>query len=387
LAGETTKAVDYLQQSGEESLQVSSFRDAVNAFERALALLPNLNSNQIQKSTKTTPKNDYAKRAVLLVNLGNSYNRLGDYQKAMQFLENGLTVARLADDSQAKIAALNRLAQVASEQGSFETAQHYLDEVLSLAREQDDLSCVASTLSMLSSITWKWGDLEQAENFCNESLAIYEQLMDQEKIPRLLNILGILATLQENHNQAEKYYQQGLRMAREIKLDDQLIVTNLLNNLGYLNHHSIQNYEEAKQYYQEALLIAREIDHKAGETSTLNNLGQLHILLGDYQGAMEYLHEALAKSLAIGAAPLSLEALVGVAQYQIDVGQYISAAELLGLVLNHTALELDVSQVAESVLDGLRKALPAAQLEEAMERGKRVELQSVIAKILEAPEN
>jgi predicted ATPase/class 3 adenylate cyclase len=382
LAGQNAKAVDYLLRSGEESIQISAFRDAVSTFERVLSLLSELEPAQ-GKPIASSSAEDYAKKAQVLINLGNAYNRLGDYQKALQTIERGLALARIADDSQAIIAALNRLAQMASEQGNFDIAQQYLDEVLLLARQQDDLPCVASTLSMLGSITWKWGNLEQAETFCNESLVIYEQLNEPEKIPRLLNILGILATLQENYVQAEEYYQQGLMMAKEIQIDDPLIVTNFLNNLGYLNHHSTQNFEEAKQYYENALQIAREINHRSGVTSTLNNLGQLHILLGNYKDAIGYLREALSESVAIGAVPLSLDALVGIAQYQVAIEDYRTAAEILGLVLNHSALELDVRQVAEAVLDKLQNQIPSDQLENSMNHGKMQELESVISGILD----
>ena len=381
LAGETKKAVDYLQRMGEESLKVCAFREAIRAFEHALALLPAVDPDQVQGVSSTLPHVDWAERSMLLVNLGNLYNRIGDYPLALEHLEEGLTLARQANDPQAEIAALNRLAQVASERGSYDTAQAYLDGVLVLAREQDDLKCVASTLSMLGSIAWKWGDIELAEKCSQESLAIYEELEDWQRIPRIFNLLGILATLQENYDQAEQYYQKGLRMAREIEIDNQLIVTNLLNNLGYLNHHSTKNFEKAKRYYQEALMIARKIDHRSGLTSTLNNLGQLHILLGEHQVALKYLREALVESVAIGAVPLTLDALVGVAQHQVEVGQYESAAELLGLVLSHPAMEIDVSQVAESVLGRLRKVMPAEQLEVAMERGKTLELDTVVSEL------
>jgi tetratricopeptide (TPR) repeat protein len=168
-------------------------------------------------------------------------------------------------------------------------------------------------------------------------------------------------------------------MAKEI--DDRPRVADILNNLGYLNHHSTGNLEKAKRYYQESLLIARETDHRHGVTSTLANLGQLHILLGKPQVAWGYLREALLQSIAIGAVPLTLDALVGVVQLQIEVGQYLSAAELLGLALSHPALETDVSQVAESALGRLRKVLPTEQLEATMNRGKTLELDTVIAEL------
>jgi tetratricopeptide (TPR) repeat protein len=139
--------------------------------------------------------------------------------------------------------------------------------------------------------------------------------------------------------------------------------------------------EKAKQYYQESLLMARETDHRHGVASTLANLGQLHILLGKHQAALRYLREALIESVAIGAVPLTLDALVGVVQQQIEAGRYESAAELLGLTLGHPALVTDVGQVAELALDRLREVLPTQQLEAAMDRGKRQELYAVVSEL------
>ncbi len=375
LAGEKLKAVEFLRRLGEESLQVSAFRDATRAFEQALALLPPIDHDR--PNAATVSEVDLAEHAMLFINLGHLYNRLGDYVRGIEYLEQGLELARLGNDPQAEIAALNRLAQVASERGTFDKAQVYLDEVLVLARQQEDLDCVASTLSMLGSIAWKWGDLEGAEKFCHESLEIYRELENRTRIPKILNILGILATLQENYQQAEQYYEQGMTLAREI--DNRQLVADLLNNLGYINHHYINNFEKANKCYQESLSVAREIDHRAGATSTLINLGGLNILMGEYQVALKYLREGLVETVAIGAVPLTLDALVGIAQQQIVVEQYDRAAEILGLVLNHPALEVDVAQVAESALNKLREDIPADQLEAAMERGKILELDQVVS--------
>ena len=377
LAGEKAKAVEFFTRLGDESLQVSAFRDAVRAFERVLALLPPIDQEQVQEASTSTSNAYLAERALLFVKLGNLYNRLGDSDKGIEHLEQGLELAREANDPQTEIAALNRLAQVASELGTYDKAQGYLDEVLVLARTQEDLDCVASTLSMLGSIAWKWGDLEEAEKYCHESLTIYRELDNRLRIAKILNVLGILAILQKNYEQAAQYYEKGLRMAREI--DNRLLVSNLLNNLGYLNHHNLKNLEKAKSYYQESLSIAREIDHRAGAASTLINLGQLNVLLGEYQLALKILREALTETVALGVVPLTLDALVGVAQQQVEVEQCETAAELLGLILNHSALESDVRQVAESVLDRLRKEITPEDLEAAMERGKILELDQVVA--------
>ena len=155
-----------------------------------------------------------------------------------------------------------------------------------------------------------------------------------------------------------------------------------LNNLGYINHHHLGNLEKAKQYSQASLSTAREIGHRHGVISTLSNLGHLYILLGGHVPAWGCLCQSLSESTAVGVAPLTLDALVGVARLRAETGQENSAAELLGMILNHPAVAVDITQVAETVLAGLCDVLPAEQLEAAMERGKTLELDAVVAELL-----
>jgi tetratricopeptide (TPR) repeat protein len=350
---------------GDHSIALAALQEADAAFERAALTLPDT---------------DWAERAMLLVSLGTSYNRVGDYALAMQHLEAGLTLARQVNAAQAEITALSTLAQVASEQGAYDTAKQRLDEMLSLARACDDRAHIAAALSTLGAIVWRWGDIEQADRCLRESLTIYKELGNRYRIPRILNILGILAILRESYDQAERYWEEGLTMVQET--GDRQTMADMLNNLGYINHHHVGNLEKAKQYYQESLSIGQEIGHRHGVTSTLSNLGHLHVLLGEHELAWSYLRKALNESTAIGVAPLTLDALIGVAQLRAETGQGDSAAELLGVALNHPAVEVDSAQVAETILAGLRKALPTKQLEAAMERGKTLELEAVVAKLL-----
>jgi tetratricopeptide (TPR) repeat protein len=341
------------------------FQEADAAFERAAV---------------TCPDTDLAEHARLLVNLGASHNRTGDYALAVQHLEAGLTLARQVSDTRVEIIALSNLAQAASEQGAYDTAKQHLDEMLSLARAFNDRTHIALALATLGTIAWRWGDLEQADRCNRESLAIYKELGDQHRIPRILNALGILAILRERYDQAEGYWEEGLAMAQE--MGDRQTMADTLTNLGYINHHHLGNLEKAKQNYTESLSISQEIGHRHGVTSTLSNLGHLYVLLDEPALAWDYLRQALSESTTIGVAPLTLDALVGVARLRAEIGQANSAAELLGVALNHSAVEVDSAQLAETILDGLRQALPAKQLEAAMERGKTLELDTVVAELL-----
>jgi DNA-binding SARP family transcriptional activator/predicted ATPase/Tfp pilus assembly protein PilF len=355
----------FLTSLGNHTTALTIEQEADAAFERAAVALPDCN---------------LAERAELLVDIGTSHNRVGDYAQAVHHLETGLALARQANAPHTEIVALCTLGQAATEQGDYDAAKKHLDEALTLARERGDRTSEASALSMLSSIAWRWGDIELADQYTRESLAIYREIGHLQKIPRLLNILGIVAIMQENYGQAEAYWEEGLGMVKE--MGDHHAMADMLNNLGYINHHNLRNLEKAKQYYKESLSTAREIGHRQGATSTLSNLGHLHVLLGEHALAWEYLREALSESTAIGVTPLTLDALAGVALLRAETGQEEAAAELVGLVVNHPAVESDSAQVAEGVLTKLREVLPEKQVEAALERGKGMELDEVVEGML-----
>ena len=98
--------------------------------------------------------------------------------------------------------------------------------------------------------------------------------------------------------------------------------------------------------------------------------------------AWEFLRRALSESMAIGVTPLTLDALVGVVRLRAETGEGNSAAVLLGVALNHPAVEIDSVKTGETVLAGLRTALSTEQVEIAMERGKTLELDAVVAELL-----
>ncbi len=369
LAGEQAKAADYLRRSGEELYKVSAFRDAIGAFERALTMLP---------------EGDVVSRAALLVKLGAAYERVGDFLTAAQHLEQGLTLAQEAGDPQTEVAALNKLGEVAWLQGAYEPAARHVERGLALARERDDRGGTALALWSLGYIAWRRGDFEAADSYLEESLAIYQELGDRLGIADVLKALGVAAQLRREREKAWRYLEKSLAIFKEI--GDRRGVAACLIDLGETARQLEKKYEEAGRYYGESLAVSREIDFRRGVAINLLNLGHTHAGLGETEVAWEYFREGLTESLAIGVIPNTLHVLVGVARLQAQAGQHEQAAELLGLALNHPASDADVAEEAEPVRATLREALPADQLEAALERGKSLDLERVVAEVLAGSE-
>lgn len=370
LANEKAQAVTYLRRSGEDLLRVGAARDAIDVFERALSLLP---------KGSMLPESDMADRAALLVKLGNAYNRVGDYPLATQHFEEGLTLARKADDPQTEAMALIELGGVASTQGRYDEAERHLEKAIELAHECGDSGSRALALRGLSSVAFRRGDFEKVQGYAEESLAIYRRLDNRQGIASTLRTLSSTARIRGEYQEAERYLEESLTLHREI--GDRQGAALCLNNLGEIARIQ-EKYEEAARHYEKSLAIAEEIDLRMVVAACLINLGLVHASLGGDDVSSKYLYEALDKSAAIGVVPITLFALTGIAELQAKAKDYVQAAELLGLVLGHPAIDAQNKEEAEPILSVLREALPASELETALERGKTLDLKQVVAEML-----
>jgi tetratricopeptide (TPR) repeat protein len=159
-----------------------------------------------------------------------------------------------------------------------------------------------------------------------------------------------------------------------------------LLNLGLLSADQ-GDYAAAIRYAKEGLTLAREIGDRYWIAWCLSLLGRCTGILGDIRAAWRYLREALAEAQKLSAPPLTLMVLATIAELQAkgDASLARRAAELLGLALGHLACNGDVIHAAKPARAALRAALPADELEAAMQRGKSLDLDTVVQELLAEP--
>src|SRR5664279_1774827 len=84
-------------------------------------------------------------------------------------------------------------------------------------------------------------------------------------------------------------YQQALTIHREV--GDRAGEATTLNNIGHV-HNVRGDQDTALTYYQQALPIQREVGDRRGEATTLNNIGLVHSSRGDHGTALTYYQQA-----------------------------------------------------------------------------------------------
>jgi serine/threonine protein kinase/tetratricopeptide (TPR) repeat protein len=406
MAGNTAQELRYVVLAGEQADRVSAFREAVDYFMRALAILGESADNRSQ-------------RASLMVQLGRVYARLNSHAESSHYLNESLSLAQEIQDRRIAADALSWLGNVARAQGLHDDAARYYGESLTISREIGGRRTMADALRGLARIAAARGQYAEANQRFEESLSISRQIDDPLGMAHALSDLALVATMQGAHTEAAprleeslqiftkigdrrgmakallnlgmaaqyqglpakgmQQWQESLAISREI--GDRWSVAATLNNLGYAALMQ-GNYTQVETYLLESLDIFRDLGDRASAVQTLVNLGHAASALDDNSTAAERFRDALEASLAMDIIPLILEILAGTARLCVKAGNPVLALELVGLTLHHPGTNSDIKALAEPLLNEIRGSLSPDRVQRALERGESHDLKAMAEKIL-----
>ncbi|WP_149989275.1 CHAT domain-containing protein, partial [Microcystis aeruginosa] len=268
-----------------------------------------------------------------LNNLGDTYNSLGQYQKAIEYLRQSLVIAREIGDRQWETNSLGNLGNAYQSLGQYQKAIGYYQQSLAIARELGDRRGEAYSLGNLGAAYLSLGQYQKVIEYLQQTLAIAREIGDRSGEANSLNNLGDTYNSLGQYQKAIEYLRQSLVIAREI--GDRQWETNSLGNLGNA-YQSLGQYQKAIGYYQQSLAIARELGDRRGEAYSLGNLGAAYLSLGQYQKVIEYLQQTLAIAREIGDRSGEAASLGNLGIAYRSLGQYQKAIDNLEASLNIT---------------------------------------------------
>jgi CHAT domain-containing protein len=329
---------DRLLQQGIQQAQVSQFREAIQAWEQALALY-----REIQ---------DLRGEVQILSNLGAAYYILGDYRRTIESMEQGLAIFRRLGDRVNEANALDNLGLAYRDLEDYPRAIEFYGQSLAIFRELGDQDGEGYALLNLGLAHSKIGDYRLAIEFYEQSLPIFRELGDQDGEGNALNNLGFAYRNLENYRLAIEFYGQSLIIFRE--LGDRRSEGVVLRNLSTA-HHSIGDYRRAIEYDERALVIARELDDRRNEGVTLGNLGRAHDSIGEYRRALGFHEQHLAIARELDDRAHEGAALGSLGSVYLSLGDYHQAINFYEQALT-IALELEDRANEGAVLGNLGNA-------------------------------
>jgi eukaryotic-like serine/threonine-protein kinase len=187
---------------------------------------------------------------------------------------------------------------------------------------------VAEALYYLGASTYASGDLTAANALFRQALEIFRAVdPNNTNIPYLLaDLAGSLSGAGETVA-AEQAAREGLQLARQRYGDEHVLTNGLLNALGFI-YVSRGDLHQGETYQQTALAnLSRMPNGRALSAGTLEALGTISRLKGEYERAETLYREAIeiGRQIQIETHPFNVSLLLSLAEVHYLQGAYADA--------------------------------------------------------------
>jgi putative nucleotidyltransferase with HDIG domain len=198
--------------------------------------------------------------------------------------------------------------------GDWESAIALCEEGFRQSIAERELDTLVEALFRLG-LCYRQTDAELATEYFELTLVVAELHGDHSHAGRALNALATQLYMHGQLDLAESHYHR----ARELAFaGDNLLTSGQIDqNLGSLAVVR-GDRKQAKLRYSSALHCYREIGHDRGVAGVLNNLGMMHVDIGEYGVAKRYLDEALLVSRRTG--DLATEGIIHINRTEMLIG-------------------------------------------------------------------
>ena len=205
-----------LNQQGMQQLRRAEYRQALESFQKALALSKSVGDRSNQGQS--------------LNNIGGIYDSLGQYAKALEFYQQALAIRKDIGERSGEGQSLNNIG------GIYDSLEQYA----------------------------------KALEFYQQALAIRKDIGERSGEGQSLNNIGAIYQRLEQYAKALEFYQQSLAISKDI--GERFGEGSTLNNIGFI-YDSLRQYAKALEFYQQALAISKDIGDRSGVGITLYNIG------------------------------------------------------------------------------------------------------------------
>jgi predicted ATPase len=263
--------------------------------------------------------------------------------------------------------------------GLYAEGVKYLLEAEKLIKDIHDDYLIISILAWLGWAYFEMGDYDQAGEKYEQA---YRMSKERESVlgqAYTMSKLGTWADARQDYEQAKHYHQEAQQVF--VEFGDPAGQGYALSRMS-LSAWGLGEYEEAKQFAQDGLEQFQSINHRWGGATSYCRIGFAEVGLGNYREAEEYFYEGLTRSKEHNIIATMIYALIGFGCLWASEGKGASAVDLLTLALYHPITPGLYKDICNRELDKLKAQLPEDEFEAAEERGRSMDLESVVESII-----
>lgn len=269
-AGQFDLAIQYWEQAlslSETPEQQAQIRANLAAAYLAIGQYQKaLDANQIALNLFTQLRQEDS-IGLVLTNLGNVYQALGDYDRAIVAYTESLQIAQKTSSHEAEARKaegiiLGNLGYIYFLKGDQDKARQNYNQSFDIAEETDNIEGKIHQLLNIGLTYHAANDISSAKKYYRDSFDTASTINNRELIARALGNLGMAEADEGKYNTAISYYNQSLTILED--LGNPELIARTLNNLGH------------------TLLAANQLDEsEASLRQAISNLDTLRDVIGD----------------------------------------------------------------------------------------------------------
>lgn len=252
--------------------------------------------------------------------LGVCQDRLGDYKRAIDYLNQGLSLSQGDPVTTARIMA--SLAATYLHQGEYRNAERSCLEALKALPPDSDPLVEAELYNNLGQIYWQLAEWAQAISVHRKSLELKEKLDDQYGIATSLNNLGLVYYRMYDWDRAAECHQKSFAIRERI--GDISGLARSYNNLALIYRH-LYDWDRAMDYHTKCLQTMERIGSSYELAVSHTNLGLIHKARSEWDQAIWSYQRAIQISSSIGARNVLLDAYIRISELYLALGSIESA--------------------------------------------------------------
>ena len=275
----------------------------IGMYDKAASILKEAGDLAIEKGDRSSHLN-------ALNWMGINKWKQSDYKGARDIFARTLRMARSMNEVDQEARSLCNIGLMHSNMGNYDKALEFLQKALLTTGPEEVSSLRANTLCNIGLTHWHMGDNPLSMEYYRRALEIYESLEDRSGQAYIMRNIGILERSAGDFEKALKLTERALEI--HFELGDRQSICHGLNSKGNILIY-LGRYAGARREYSQALKIAMELSDRFTEGIIKTNLGNIAYALGDYREALENHLEALGISL-------ELEDLEGQAENRFFIG-------------------------------------------------------------------
>ncbi|MBN2057102.1 protein kinase [bacterium] len=368
------KAMLHLIKAGQQALQRLSYKNAGTLFKHALdmlekiepdsrmeygeqrfTILQNLGNAMLNSGFLTDASTyletacslfkdiggiDNLSRASTLFNLGDTYYKLGEKDRAVPLMRAALELLPEHAGESLRISITQSLGRLHTEFGNFARAAEYFDETVDLSARLGDHASRIKALTGRSYLHYYQNRMDLAEKDMRDAYMLSREIDEPLTLVNSTNNLALILTKLGHNEQALPLFEEALRLYEEHGMH--LARSSALHNTAITLHHMGQ-LERARDYLLEAIRIAESLKFMHGLANQLYSLALIHEDMQYYHEAIETLERAEKICMVQNLISVKLRIMRRAARLLFSLGAMTRAAEKCDTLL--TDLKVDVDPI------------------------------------------